>query len=113
MIDLNAQRDLLLLKLKEKEGTITQMENEVQLKEMEFSKAKNQIEANFQGQLSSVGNIYEDVSAKIKSGRIFTDEILDNVISAFRAGFIEYLPQYYAEGEVASRVKEIVQYYWK
>ncbi len=43
----------------------------------------------------------------ITSGKIFTDVIFDSVISAYKSGFITFLPEYYATDEVANRVKEI------
>jgi len=54
-----------------------------------------------------IKDIYDQYSSKIISGQIFTDEILNSVLSAFKSGFIKFLPEYFAPSEVANRVNEI------
>lgn len=107
MIELNAEKDSLNSKIKERDDVISEHNTKILSLEKEINNIQNQIEnryAEFQKQIKA---IFDDFSARITSGRIFTDVILDSVISAYKSGFIEFLPEYYASGEVAVRVKEI------
>jgi hypothetical protein len=70
---------------------------------------QSQIEIKYAELLKQIKAIYDDYIAKITSGRIFTNEILYSIVSSYKSGFIEYLPEYYSGNEVTSRAKEIEQ----
>jgi len=107
MIDLNAEKDLLTNKLKEKEEAINQENTKAITLETEINNRQNLIENTYSALQNQIKVVYEDYSARITSGKIFTDVIFDSVISAYKSGFIEFLPEYYANEEVTIRVKEI------
>lgn len=107
MIDLNSEKELLSNKIKEKEEAINQQNIKVLNLETEINNRQTQIENRYTGLQNQIKAIYDDFCARITSGRIFTDVIFGSVISAYKAGFIEFLPVYYATDEVANRVKEI------
>lgn len=109
MIELVSEKESLWNKIKEKDNQIGINTDRIQVMETEFNKLCNQIENKYGELLSQITTIFEDFKAKIVSGRIFTDEILDSIISSYQSGFIEFLPEYYAEKEVAARVREIEQ----
>jgi hypothetical protein len=75
--------------------------------ETEINNSQNQIESTYSELQRQIKAIFDDFNAKIISGKIFTDVIFDSVISEYKSGFIEYLPEYYATGQVANRVREI------
>lgn len=106
-IDLNSEKELLSNKIKEKEEAINQQNIRVLNLETEINNRQTQIENRYKVLQNQITAIYDDFSARITSGRIFTDVIFGSVISAYKAGFIEFLPVYYATEEVANRVKEI------
>jgi len=109
MIELNYEKDLLSNLIKEKDVLISE-NNEKNLKlELELNKEQRQIENTYNELQKQIKSIFEDFNTKIISGKIFTDVILDNVISSYKLGFIEFLPEYYATEEVALRVREIEQ----
>lgn len=107
IIELNAEKENLIGKINDVDNAIL-MNNTCIL---DFEKAnnnqQNQIEKRYAEFQRQIKEIHDDFNARITSGRIFTDVILDSVISAFKSGYIEFLPVYYAQNEVASRVKEI------
>jgi hypothetical protein len=109
MIDLNAEKEMICNKIKEKDDTIKENNDKILNLEKEFNNRQNQIESKYIELLRHIKTIFDDFNAKITSGKIFTDEILNSVISAYKSGFIEYLPNYYSENEVAKRVREIEQ----
>jgi hypothetical protein len=57
--------------------------------------------------LNQIKLIFDDYSAKITSGKIFTDVIQKSIISSFKTGFIDFLPVLYSVPEFANRVREI------
>src|SRR5690606_16978178 len=107
MIDLNSQKEELTNKVKEKEELINQQKAKVLNLETEINNRQTQIENRYSELQNQIKAIYDDFKARITSGRIFTDVIFDSVITAYKSGFIEFLPGYYATDEVANRVKEI------
>lgn len=109
MIDLNAEKDSIINKIKEKDDAIFQCKTRIQQLEIEFNILQTQIENKYSNYQKQIKSIYEDLNARITSGRIFTDLLLDSIISAYKSGFIEYLPDYYSSDEVANRVREIEQ----
>ena len=76
---------------------------------MELNTLQNNIEGMFTELFKNLKAIYDDFMTRITSGKIFTDEILNSVSTAYKSGYIEYLPELYAEKEVANRVKIIEQ----
>ena len=109
MIDLLAEREIVNNKIGVKHELIQGLVENIQSLEKAMNDSVSQIQNKYAGLLSQISNIYEDFRAKITSGKIFTDEILSSVISSYKSGFIEYLPEFYAENEVSKRVKEIEQ----
>ncbi len=107
MIDLTSEKEQIMNKLKEKEEVINQLNTKVLNLETEINNRQTQIENRYSELHNQIKSIYNDFSARITSGKIFTDVIFDSVISAYKSGFIEFLPEYYATDEVANRVKEI------
>jgi hypothetical protein len=109
MIDLNAEKDSLTIKVKEKEEAINQQNTKVLNLETEINNLQTQVENRYAELQNQIKAIYDDFSARIASGKIFTDVIFGSVISAYKSGFIEFLPEYYATDEVTKRVHAIEQ----
>jgi hypothetical protein len=109
MIEFNADKESLTIKVKEKEDLINENNKSVLHLETEFNSILNQIENKYTELLKQIKSIFDALNAKIVSGRIFTDVIFDSVITAYKSGFIEYLPKFYASNEVANRVLAIEQ----
>src|SRR5699024_3146980 len=108
-IELNAEKETLTYKVKEKDDAINEHNTKVQNLETEIKNRQSQIENNYAELQKQLQAIFNDFSARITSGRIFTDVILDSVMSAYKSGFIEFLPEYYSQDEVTNRVREIEQ----
>jgi hypothetical protein len=109
MIDLNSEKESLINKVKEKEEIINQQNAKIISLEIEINNRQTKIENMYTELKNQIKAIYDDFSARIASGRIFTDVIFGSVISAYKSGFIEFLPEYYATEEVANRVQLIEQ----
>ncbi|AEI49229.1 phospholipase D-like domain-containing protein [Runella slithyformis] len=109
MIDLNSEKDLLTNKVNEKEEVINQHNIKVLDLETEINNRQTQLENRYAELQNQAKAIYDDFSARIASGKIFTDVIFRSVISAYKSGFIEFLPEYYATDEVTNRVQAIEQ----
>ena len=109
IIDLIADKDSLTTKVKEKDEDISENDKKIINLETEINNRQTQIENNYSELQKQIKSIFDDFSARITSGKIFTDVILNSVISAYKSGFIEFLPEYYSSDQVASRVKEIEQ----
>ena len=109
MIDLNYDKEFTGNKVKEKEDAITECKTKITSLETEINNIQNQIENRYAELQKHIKSIFDDFNARVISGKIFTDVILDSVISAYKSGFIEYLPEYYATDEVSNRVREIEQ----
>lgn len=107
LMELNSTKDSVSIKIKIKEDELKEKEKELLNLETAFNNEQTQIEAKYSELQRQIKNIYDDFNAKIISGKIFTDVIFDAVISAYKSGFVEFLPTYYAPNEVAIRVKEI------
>jgi len=107
MIDLNADKDAIINKIKEKDDAIKAYANKILELDMEFNNHQNHNESKYAELLKNIKTIFDGFNTKIISGKIFTDEILNSIITAFKSGFIEFLPQYYAEEEVTKRVHAI------
>lgn len=109
MIDLNAEKESLSNRVKGKDDVINEQNTKVLNLETEINNRQNQIESKYVELQKQIKAIFDDFSARIISGKIFTDEILDNVITAYKSGFIEFLPKFYSQDEVTNRVREIEQ----
>jgi hypothetical protein len=109
IIDLNSEKESISNKIKEKEDALKQNNDKIQGLDRGLSTQQSQIEIKYAELLKQIKAIYDDYIAKITSGRIFTNEILYSVVSSYKSGFIEYLPEYYAGNEVTNRAKEIEQ----
>lgn len=109
LIELNSTKDSLLNKIKLKDEEIKVKEGEILRLESALNTEQTQIENKYSELQKQIKSIYDDFNAKIISGKIFTDVIFDTVSSAYKSGFVEFLPTYYASNEVAIRVKEIEQ----
>lgn len=109
LLDLNLLKELLSNKIKEKDDLLKQKNDELERLEREINTHQSNIENIFTELLKSIRAIYDDFITRITSGKIFTDEILNSVSTAYKSGYIEYLPELYAEKEVANRVRQIEQ----
>jgi hypothetical protein len=109
MIDLNAEKESINSRIKEKNDLIKQNETIILNLETEFNNCQTQIENRYAELQKQIKTIFDDFSARITSGRIFTDVILGSVISAYKYGFIAFLPEFYSDDEVAKRVREVEQ----
>ena len=109
MIDLNGEKEILVKKIEECNNSLEKNNDKMSIWEKEMNNRQSQIENEYTYLLKQIKTIFEDFNARITSGKIFTDEILNTIISAYKAGFIEYLPNYYSENEVTKRVSEIDQ----
>lgn len=109
LLDLNLQKELIDSQIKNKDELLIEKDSELDRLEKELNNQENNIESIFTGILKNLKAIYDDFMTRITSGKIFTDEILNSVSTAYKSGYIEYLPELYAEKEVANRVREIEQ----
>lgn len=109
LLDLNLQKELVSNRIKDKEDLLKQKNEELERLEREINTQENNIENIFTELLKNIRAIYDDFITRITSGKIFTDEILNSVSTAYKSGFIEYLPELYAEKEVTNRVRQIEQ----
>jgi hypothetical protein len=109
MIDTNASKEYITNKIKEKDDAIKVNTDRILNLEKEMNNCLNQTENRYAEVMRPIKNIFDDFNTKIISGKIFTHEILHSVISAFKSGFIDYLPTYYSEDEVANRVGKLDQ----
>ncbi|MCX2472714.1 phospholipase D-like domain-containing protein [Pedobacter sp. MC2016-05] len=109
IIDLNSEKESINHRIKEIEGAINNQKNSILNLETHTNNLLNQIDSNYEELSRQLKTLFDDFNNKIISGKIFTDVILESVITAYNSGFIEHLPKFYATGEVARRVKEIEQ----
>lgn len=109
LIDLNMEKEILSNKISEKEETINQNNTKTVELETAINNLQTQIENRYTELQNQIKAIFDDLSARIISGRIFTDVIFDSVVSAYKSGFIEFLPEFYSSDQVANRVREIEQ----
>lgn len=109
LLDLNMKKELISSKIAEREDSIKQKSNELDRLEKELNAKQNNIESIFSEMIKSIKLIYDDFIARITSGKIFTDEILNSVTNAYKSGYIDYLSELYAEKEVSNRVRAIEQ----
>lgn len=109
LLDFNLQKEILNNKIKEKDDLLKQKNTELEQLEREINTQQNNIESIFTELLKNIRVIYDDFITRITSGKIFTDEILNSVSTAYKSGYIEYLPKLYSQEEIANRVRQIEQ----
>jgi hypothetical protein len=109
MISLNIDKESIVKKLNVKEDEIIECKARITSLETDINNTQNQIESRYTELQKQIKGIFDDFYARILSGKIFNDVILDKVITSYKSGFIEYLPEYYASEEVTNRVSEINQ----
>lgn len=109
LLDLNLQKELISNRIKDKGELLKQKNEEFEKLEREINIQNNNVENTFTDLLKNISRIHDDFITKITSGKIFTDEILNSVTSAYKSGFIEYLTELYAEREITNRVRQIEQ----
>jgi len=110
MLDLIADKESIETRIKEKENFIKEHTDVILALEKSINILQNQVENKYLELLNQIKAIFDDFNAKIISGRIFTEVILSSVITAYKTGFIGYLPSFYADVEVSKRVREIEQF---
>jgi hypothetical protein len=106
-IELNFEKQNLTNKIDSLNEKIQEIDNEFILLENELNEKVNSLETKYNLLTKQVKEIIDDYNTKVTSGKIFTDVILNSIISSFKTGFIVFLPELYSEQEVAVRVKEI------
>ena len=106
-IDLLVEKEKIGLLLEEKNNEIDSCKSRVLKIETDFNAVQTQIENTYSELQKQIKAIYDDFSARITSGQLFTEVILNSAMTAYKSGYIEFLPEYYASEEVTNRVKEI------
>lgn len=107
ILKFNQKIETLEILRKEKENEIKNFEEKLRDLSGNILETKENIKFEFQEKLKHYKIIFEDFVSRTKSGKIFTEEIFKNLISAFKTGFIEFLPEHFASDVVAQKVKEI------
>jgi hypothetical protein len=107
MIDLLSLKEQLKSKIEEKEISIKENSELINQQQIEYNVKHDKIVARFTDILNQIHSIFDEYNSKIISGKIFTEEILNSVISAYKSGFIEFFPEYFSPSEIANRVREI------
>ena len=107
MINLDSERDSLNVQIRNKDDSIEENKEKIRNLERDQNNQLIQIDSKYADSLRHIRVVFDDFNARITSGKIFSDDILASVVSAYKSGFIDYLPNYYAENEVARRVQEI------
>src|SRR5690606_27565948 len=92
LIDLNTSKTSISDSIKEKDGAIKDNSEKIMALDAKTNDYIDQTEIKYAERLHPIKTLYEEFYAKIVSGRIFTDEILLSVVSAFKTGFIDFLP---------------------
>lgn len=107
IIDLNLKREYISTIVKEKDNAIKESNDKIMNLEQVSNNIQTEIENKYFEYLKKLKTVFDDFYMRIQSGRIFTDVILNSITSSYKAGFIDFLPEFYADAEVSNRVKEI------
>ncbi len=107
MIGLLSAKENLIILIKEKDEELKFNKEETSKCDRELNAFLDEIEEKYKMINNQIRNIFDEYNSKIISGKIFTEEIQNSVISAFKSGFIEFFPEYFAPNEIANRVREI------
>jgi len=110
LIDLNTEKDIISKALLEKTSILEGIQQQLNLIDSQIIKIEDDINSLFSQYQKQLKSVYEEYNARIISGKIFTVVLLDSISTAFKSGFIEYLPEYYASEEIRIRVTEIEQF---
>jgi hypothetical protein len=106
-IDLLSEKEKMVQLLDEKNSEIDACKNKLLKIETDFNAIQTQIEHKYSELQKQIKAIFDDFSARITSGQLFTEVILNSAMTAYKSGYIEFLQEYYAPEEVTNRVKEI------
>lgn len=106
-IDLLAEKEKMGQLLEEKNSEIEASKSKEIKMETDFNNIQTQIEQKYSELQKQIKAIYDNFSARITSGQLFTEVILNSAMTSYKSGYIEFLPEYYASEEVTNRVKEI------
>jgi hypothetical protein len=106
-IDLLAEKEKMGQLLEEKNSEIEASKSKELKMETDFNNIQTQIEQKYSELQKQIKAIYDNFSARITSGQLFTEVILNSAMTSYKSGYIEFLPEYYASEEVTNRVKEI------
>jgi hypothetical protein len=106
-IDLLAEKEKIVVLLDDKKVEIDDIKNKLLKIETDCNAIQTQIENKYSELQKQIKAIYDNFSARITSGQLFTEVILNSAMTAYKSGYIEFLPEYYASEEVTNRVKEI------
>ncbi|MES2063526.1 MAG: phospholipase D-like domain-containing protein [Bacteroidota bacterium] len=109
LLELYTSQEIVNGKIRAMDDSIKSANAQISNFEIEINSQLNQTETRYLALHQNIKAIFDDYNAKISSGKIFTDVVLTSIISAFKTGFIDYLPQFYAAEEVARRVADIEQ----
>lgn len=107
MLELNTLKDSISNKIRGKDDAIKNNNDNILSLEKDLNHEQIQVENKYADLSKYTKSVFDDFNSRITSGKIFTDEILNSVVSAYKSGFIEYLPNYYSENEITKRVIEI------
>jgi hypothetical protein len=109
MIELISTKGSLSKKLNDCKEAINDQNENLNILGLNTNTKENNIEQTYSELQKEIKNIYDNYNSRIKSGVIFTEVIFDTLISSYKAGYIGFLPEFYASNEVAERVKQIDQ----
>ena len=109
MIELISTKGSLSKKLNDCKEAINDQNENLKILGLNTNTKENNIEQTYSELQKEIKNIYDNYNSRIKSGVIFTEVIFDTLISSYKAGYIGFLPEFYASNEVAERVKQIDQ----
>jgi hypothetical protein len=106
-IELNYEKENINNQIKVVEDKIKNIEDILLQLESNFNNKTNQLDIKYSILYKQTKDIFDDYNTRVQSGKIFTDIILNSIISSFKTGFIDFLPEFYADQEVSNRVREI------
>jgi hypothetical protein len=106
-IELNYEKENIVNQIKVIDEKIKNIEETLSLLENNLNNKTNQLDLKYSNLSKQAKEIFDDYNTRVLSGKIFTDIILNSIISSFKTGFIDFLPEFYADQEVSNRVREI------
>ena len=109
ILNLNFEKEIIINKKNDIEQNITECKTKITNLDIENNSTRNQLEFKYSELIKQINTIHDEYKARIISGKIFTDVIFENIITSYKYGFIEYLPELYSTNEVSNRVMEINQ----
>ena len=106
-IELNYEKENIVNQIKVVDEKIKNIEETLSQLETNLNNKSNQLDTKYSSLSKQAKDIFDDYNSRVLSGKIFTDIILDSIVSSFKTGFIDFLPEFYADQEVSNRVREI------